>query len=315
MGANASSVKELRARTSAGILDCHKALSESGGDIDKAIDWLKKKGLSKADKKSSRAATEGAVVIKTEGGKSAILEINSETDFAAKNESFKTLCSTLQDHILKSSSANSVEELLKEKLASGVEVEQHLKQSIATIGENIVIKRFAKWETQGTQISSYIHAEGRIGVLLDINCCNELSACCKKDEACCEEVNSYAKDVCMHIAALKPEFLSDAEISPDVVSKQEEILKAVALEQGKKAEFLDKIIAGQLQKWKAEVCLLDQPFVKDPDLTVAKYTEQVGKKSGGSLKICRYLRWELSEGVVKEQKDFAAEVAEQTRKN
>ncbi|HRO66453.1 MAG TPA: translation elongation factor Ts [Pseudobdellovibrionaceae bacterium] len=300
MSISATLVKELREKTSAGMMDCKKALEETNGDFEAAVEWLRKKGLASASKKAGRIAAEGTVYVESNGKTGVIAEINSETDFVARNDGFRDFTKDIGAHLM----TNPVGDLMTQKFAkTGKTVEESLKEVIATIGENIVIRRTAKYELQGTgYIHTYLHGEGKIGVLLEVGA-----------PSATEDVKTFAQDICLHIAAMNPMAISAAEMPADVVSKEKEILRAKGLESGKKADMIDKIVEGQIRKFLAESCLVDQAFVKNPDLKVSDYMKETGKKAGGDVTIRRFVRYELGEGIEKKSNDFAAEVAAQMK--
>jgi elongation factor Ts len=306
MSISATMVKELREKTSAGMMDCKKALEESKGDFEAAIEWLRIKGLSAASKKADRIAAEGTVYASTQGKTAAVVEINSETDFVARTDNFKNFVSAVTNHVLQS---NSTAPILEQDFtgAPGKKTGDVLKEAIATIGENIVIRRTEKYTVAGEGlVHTYIHGEGKIGVMIEVGASTAVAAASP-------EARTLASDVCLHIAAMNPMALSQDQMNPEVVAKEKEILKQKNLESGKKPEMIDKIVEGQIRKFLAENCLLDQSFVKNPDLTIAAYTKECSKKAGGDLTIKRFVRFELGAGIEKKVVDFAAEVAAQTK--
>lgn len=295
MSISATMVKELREKTSAGMMDCKKALEESKGDFEAAIEWLRVKGLSAASKKADRVAAEGLVNAVSNGKSGAVVEVNSETDFASRNDKFKDLVNGITQHALASSSLDQTK------------VGDMVRQAVATIGENLVFRRSEKYTVQGEGfIQTYVHGEGKIGVMIEVGAAHAAAA----NSA---ETKTFATDVCLHIAAMNPMTVSSDQISTDVVAKEKEILKAKALEQGKKPEMLEKIVEGQIRKFLAENSLLDQPFVKNPDMKISDYMKEAAKKAGGDLTIKRFTRFELGAGIEKKVVDFAAEVAAQTK--
>ena len=299
MSISASMVKELREKTSAGMMDCKKALEESKGDFDAAVEWLRVKGLSAASKKADRVAAEGTVSAKTTGKTAAVVEINSETDFVARNDGFKAFVNEVVDHVLATTATGDI---LTQSF-KGATVGDALKNAIATIGENIVIRRTEKYTTNDTGlVHTYIHGEGKIGVMIEVQ--GSTAAVASSADA-----KTFASDVCLHIAAMNPMALSSADMSPETVAKEKEILKQKNLESGKKPEMIEKIVEGQIRKFLAENCLVDQAFVKNPDLTISAYAKEAGKKAGGELTIKRFTRFELGAGIEKKVNDFAAEVA------
>lgn len=304
MSISATMVKELREKTSAGMMDCKKALEESKGDFEAAVEWLRVKGLSAAAKKADRVAAEGLVNAATDGKTAAVVEINSETDFVSRNDGFKAFVNAVTQHVLKS---NSTAPILEQDFGGGKTVGDALKEAIATIGENLVIRRAEKYTVNGEGlVHTYVHGEGKIGVMIEVGAANAAAAASP-------EARTLASDVCLHIAAMNPMALSQDQMNPEVVAKEKEILKQKNLESGKKPEMIDKIVEGQIRKFLAENCLLDQAFVKNPDLTINAYAKECSKKAGGDLTIKRFVRFELGAGIEKKVVDFAAEVAAQTK--
>lgn len=306
MSITASLVKELREKTSAGMMDCKKALEETKGDFEAAVEWLRVKGLSSAAKKAGRIAAEGAVFAQVVGNTGLVVEINSETDFVARNDGFKALVADVAAHITNTTETGDILEQAFTKNPTK-KISDMLREAIATIGENIVIRRYEKYQLAGNgALNAYIHGDGKIGVLV------ELSATTPAANNS-PEVKTLAQDISLHIAAMNPMAISSEQIPSDVVSKEKEILKAKNLEAGKKADMVDKIVEGQIRKFLAENCLVDQPFVKNPDLKISDLLKEVGKKVGADLTIKRFTRFELGAGIEKKQVDFAAEVAEQMK--
>lgn len=302
MSISATQVKELREKTSAGMMDCKKALEESKGDFEAAVEWLRVKGLSAAAKKADRIAAEGTVSAATSGKTAAVVEVNSETDFVARNDGFKAFVADVVNHVLTTS---STADLLTQPFAKtpGKTLGDKLKEGIATIGENLVVRRVEKYTTNETGlVHTYIHGEGKIGVMIEV-------ATPSAAIAASADAKTFASDVCLHIAAMSPMALTSAEMNPETVAKEKEILKQKNLESGKKPEMIEKIVEGQIRKFLAENCLVDQPFVKNPDLTISAYGKECSKKAGGDLTIKRFVRFELGAGIEKKTADFAAEVA------
>lgn len=289
---SASLVKELRDRTSAGMMECKKALVEVGGDIEAAIEWMRKQGMAKADKKSGRTAADGVVVIalSDDGKSAALVEINSETDFVAKSEDFAKFANEVAEVVLKQAPAD-VDTLLALPMASGEDVNTVRSALIAKIGENLQVRRFVRMETTGV-IGAYRHGE-RIGVLVEV---------LGDDLAVAKDV---AKDVAMHVAASRPVCVSEADVPADLVEKERAIFLDQAMQSGKPAEIAAKMVDGRIRKYLAEVALTGQPFVKDADVTVGAML----KKAGAEVK--QFVRLEVGEGIEKKQTDFAAEVAAQ----
>lgn len=285
-------VKELRELTGAGMLDCKKALEATEGNIEKASDWLREKGISKAAKKADRIAAEGLVSILTNGNKAVILEVNSETDFVAKNDEFKGLIDLISN-LLINSNVNTVEEALKLSTEDGT-LENTISAKIAKIGEKLSFRRFEIVNKNDEEIfGSYIHMGGKIGVLVVLS-------------GSTEEV---AKDVAMHCAAMRPKYLNIESVPTEDVDREKEIQKQIAINEGKPADIAEKMVSGRIVKFYKEVCLTEQPFVKNDDLTVAEYA----KSNGGVIKAM--VRYEVGEGMQKREDNFAEEVAKQINEN
>lgn len=302
----AAAVNELRQKTGAGMMDCKKALTETGGNIEQAMDFLRKKGLAAAAKKAGRIAAEGLVTASvSNGGKTAVVaEINSETDFVAKNDAFVSFVNDVATHI-QSENPSDLEALLNQNFCKdkGSLVKDVVNGLIAKIGENIQIRRFSRFDVNGNgAVGAYIHAGGQIGVIVELGC--ETAATEKKPE-----FQALAKDLCLHVAAHKPLYLTPSEVSKDVLDKEVEIAKDQARLAGKKEEFLGKIAEGKVAKYYEETCLVEQGFVKDPSLKVKTLLEQTSKALGDKITLRRFARFELGEGIEKKSQDFAAEVA------
>ena len=281
---SASAVKELREKTGAGMLDCKKALEANNGNMEASIDWLREKGISKAAKKADRIAAEGLAEIKIDGNTAAIVEVNSETDFVAKNPEFKELVDQILNTVL-TSNAQDVEGVLSENGLNDL-----LVAKIAKIGEKLSFRRFAKVEkTDSAHFGSYIHMGGKIAVLTIIEGANE----------------EVARDVAMHAAAMRPEYVTKEEVPEDVVAREKEVLTEQAVNEGKPKEIAEKMVQGRIQKFYKEICLAEQPFVKDSDVTVSQYV----KNNGGS--IVKMIRFEVGEGMEKREENFAEEVMKQ----
>ena len=289
----ASQVKELREITGAGMMDCKKVLTETDGDMEKAMELLRERGIAKAAKKSDRVAAEGLVdcYISEDGKVGAIVEVNSETDFVGQNEEFKTFVMDVAKQVAEKNPANVEELLAQESITeAGKTVQEVLTDKIATIGENMSIRRFVRYESAGL-VGSYIHGDGKIGVLVDMP---------KGDD-------TLAKDICMQIAAARPEYLNETEVPADVLEKEMEILKAQAMNEGKPAEIAEKMVQGRLGKFYGEICLVEQDFVKDSDKKVSKVLEE------NNAEIVRFARFEKGEGIEKKEENFAEEVANQLK--
>lgn len=306
MAVTAGKVKELREMTGVGMLDCKKALQETDGDMEKAVELLREKGLAASAKKAGRVASEGMVeVFLSDDNKvGAIVEVNSETDFVAKNQTFRDYVSAVAAQAAKTSAQN-MDEFLAEKwdLDSQFTVKEALSQQVAVIGENLNIRRFEKFErTQSGALVSYIHGGGRIGVLIEL-------ACDKESEL----LSELGKNVAMQIAALNPKFITANDVPQDYIDKEVEILTLQAKNDPKNASkpdnIIEKMIQGRLKKELKEMCLVEQPYVKDGDLTVQKYIDSVAKEIGAPVTIARCVRFETGEGLEKKEENFADEVA------
>lgn len=287
MQITASLVKELRERTGAGMMDCKKALKEADGDIEVAIEEMRKSGAANAAKKAGRIAAEGAITIKQDGKNVTIVEINCETDFVAKDENFLQFAGGVVDAI-ESGAPADVDALMSLKIA-GQTVEEANQQLIAKIGEKITVRRFESLSTEG-QLGSYLHGE-RIGVVVELD---------GGDEA-------LAKDLAMHIAASKPVCVSEKEVSQDILDKEKEIFTAQAEESGKPAEIIEKMVSGRIKKFLKEITLLGQPYVKDPDQTVEKLLKSA------NASVTSFIRYEVGEGIEKKVDNFAEEVMSQAQ--
>lgn len=300
MNFTAKDVAALREKTGCGMMDCKKALTESNGDMEKAIDFLREKGLAAAVKKAGRIAAEGvAFAVTSDCGKVAVvIEVNAETDFVAKNAEFQAFVKTCADTIIYENPAD-VETLLQCK-AHGSEqtVDALLKEKILTIGENIKVRRFARYEGP---VTSYVHGGGRIGVIVKFDTTEEIAAT--------EGFKTYAHNIAMQIAALNPEFLDEASVPAERKEKEKAILTQQIVDEGKPQNIAEKIVTGRLQKFFKELCLVDQQYVQDSKLTVSQYTENVAKELGGEIKIAAYTRFEKGEGLEKREDNFAEEIA------
>ncbi|MBG9450321.1 elongation factor Ts [Cytobacillus firmus] len=293
MAITAQMVKELREKTGAGMMDCKKALQETEGDMEKAIDFLREKGIAKAAKKGDRIAAEGLTSVKVDGNEAVILEVNSETDFVAKNEGFQTLVKEIAEHLLSKKPA-SVEEAAGQTMANGATLESHINSAIAKIGEKLSLRRFEiKTKTDSDAFGAYLHMGGRIGVLTVLEGTTDEDA---------------AKDVAMHIAALNPKYVSRDEVSQDEVERERQVLTQQALNEGKPENIVAKMVEGRLGKYFEDVCVNDQAFVKNPDQKVGKFVESKGGK------IREFVRYEVGEGIEKREDNFAEEVMNQVKK-
>ena len=304
MAVTAALVKELRERTGAGMMDCKKALVETDGDIEKAIDYLREKGIMKAQKKAVRIAAEGLVrVAFGEGNKTAsIVEVNSETDFVAKNEEFIEFVEDLAKEVLVKGNM-PMEQFMAEPFGEGT-VQETLTAKVAKIGENLSIRRFAKVEEDGVVYVGYTHGGGRIGVIVGI-----------KTDAAADEIAAVGKDVAMQVASMNPKFVNEDGVDPEYLENEKKILTEQVLNEGKKPEMVERIVAGKIKKELKEVCLLDQPFVKDGDVSVQQYVANAAKEIGKDMEVVSMIRYEVGEGIEKKEDDFAAEVAAQVAGN
>jgi len=306
MAVTAAMVKELRQMTNAGMMDCKKALTETNGDMDAAVEWLRKKGLSSAAKKAGRVASEGAISIEIseDSRKGTIAEINSETDFVAQNDNFKALVKKATRHI-HCSTATTVEDLLETEI-DGTRFEEFLKGEIAKIGENIVTRRFVTVNAgENGVVEGYIHGNGRVGVLV--------AAKCDSDKTC-EAVRPTLKNIAMHIAAMNPAYLDEDAVPAEVIEKEKEIAIEQLKKEGKPENIWDKILPGKIKRFLKDNTLVNQPFVMDDKKTVGEVLNAAAKEAGGTAKIVEFIRFELGEGIEKKEEDFAAEVAAQMGK-
>ena len=308
MAITAAMVKELREMTGAGMMDCEKALGETNGDMDAAVEFLRKNGQAKAEKKASRIAAEGLCRVVTDGDqKAAIVEVNSETDFVAKNEDFQAYVEAVAQQALTSDAAD-LDAFLAEKwnLDESKTVKDALTDKIAVIGENLTIRRFAKVTAENGFVVSYVHAGGRIGVIVEAEC-----------EKVCDEAKEACTNLAMQIAAMNPKYISDADVDADYLAHEREILMAQIMNDPKESQKPEKVIEGmikgRLNKELKEICLLDQVYVKAEDgkQSVAKYLDQVSKEIGATLSIKKFVRFETGEGLEKKEENFAEEVAKQ----
>ena len=285
-------VKKLREMTGAGMMDCKKALTETDGDLDKAVIFLREKGIASAAKKSSRVAAEGSVgtYVAPDRKTAVIVEVNCETDFVGKNENFVAF--------VKQTARDIAEGVSEEALA------EKAKEVIANIDENIVIRRSEKYVLDGDgMFGEYIHMGGKIGVLLQAKCDAALVGSAKMQE--------YLKDVAMQIAAANPTYLDQTQVPQEVIDKEKDILIHQAENEGKSKEIAEKMVAGRIQKMFKEVCLVDQPFVKDDKISIAQFTKNTAKELGGNIELVRFTRYQMGEGLEKRSENFAEEIAKQ----
>lgn len=292
MAISAKLVKELRERTGAGMMDCKKALEATDGDIEKAIDYLREKGIAKAAKKADRIAAEGITHVEVKGNEAVIVEINSETDFVARNEGFQQLVKEIANQILDTKAA-TVEELNETTLPNGKKVSEHMTEAISTIGEKLSLRRFEiRTKIDNDAFGAYLHMGGRIAVLSVVEGTTDEDA---------------AKDVAMHIAAINPKYVSSEQVSEEELNHEREVLKQQALNEGKPENIVEKMVEGRLRKYLQEICAVDQNFVKNPDQTVEAFL----KSKGG--KLVDFVRYEVGEGIEKRQENFADEVKGQMK--
>ena len=287
----ASLVKELREKTGAGMMDCKKVLTETDGNMEEAIVLLRERGIAKAAKKAGRVAAEGLVecYVSEDGKTGSIVEVNSETDFVAKNEEFKTFVMDVAKQVVEKN-PKDVEELLAQEsiIVSGKTVNEVLVEKIATIGENLNIRRFERFESEGL-IEKYIHGDGKIAVLVNMK----------------KGTKEVAKDVCMQIAAARPEYLDEASVPAERIEKEKEILKAQTMNEGKPEAIADKIVQGRIGKFFGEICLVEQAFVKDPNKKVSQLLKE------NDSEVVAFARFEKGEGIEKKEENFAEEVMKQ----
>lgn len=311
MQITAAMVKELREQTQAGMMDCKKALVEAEGDMAKAVDILREKGLSKAAKKAGRIAAEGLVslVISDDSKSGAIVEVNSETDFVAKNEEFKTFVNDVANLALKTKSAD-MDALKAAVLEDDKSLETVLNEKISKIGENMSVRRFAVEEQANGAVVGYVHGAGKIAVLVNL-----------ESDASADKLQELGKDIAMQVASMNPKYVSRDDVDQEYIEHEREILMAQAMNEneeeaakGKKkkpVEIIEKMVVGRLQKELKEVCLLEQVFVKNSDFTVSQVVENVAKEVGANIKVVSVVRFEVGEGLEKKEENFAEEVAKQ----
>lgn len=306
MAITASAVKELREMTGAGMMECKKALVETDGDVQAAVDFLRAKGIAKAGKKADRVAAEGLVgaYVTDDGRQGGLVEVNCETDFVARNDEFQTFTAQLTEHVV-AAKLDSADALLASSI-NGTSVEDLRKSKIASIGENINVRRTSRIElSEPGVVAAYVHGGGSIGVL-----CSVLA---KDDVAADGPAADLARDIAMHVAATNPRYVHDGQIEESVIEKEREVLVAQAVESGKPPEIAEKMVEGRLRKFRKEICLLDQPFVKNPDLTVAQEVQRVGKELGVELTFGTFSRIARGEGIEKVESNLAEEVAAQLK--
>ena len=287
-------VMELRKKTGAGVADCQKALKETDGNMDKAVDFLREKGIATAAKKASRIAAEGIVAALIKDKTGVLVEVNCETDFVAKGDQYKEFVNGVAEYVC-NNEVKDIDALVAEKNDETV-------AATAKIGEKIAIRRFAKYTADNGIVEAYIHMGGKVGVLVEVEGCT------------CDGAKELAHDVALQIAAAKPLYLTAADVPADVLEHEKEVLKAQALNEGKPANIVDRMVEGRVKKYYEEFCLVNQAFVKDPSMTIEKLVKAYGDKMGKTLSIKRFTRFEMGEGLEKRNDDFAAEVEAQMKK-
>ena len=304
MAVTAAMVKELREMTGAGMMDCKKALVETDGDMEKAVDVLREKGLSKAAKKAGRIAAMGLVglAFNDDASSASIIEVNSETDFVAKNDEFIGFVQNLANLALTGGAAD-MDAFMALSYADEGTVKDALTNKISKIGENMNIRRFQTLGGAGTRNVGYVHGGGTIGVIVTL-----------KTDASAQDVAVVGKDVAMQVASMNPKYVSEADVDPDFIESEKQILIQQALNEGKPADIVEKMVVGRLKKELKEVCLLDQKFVKDNEVTVAQYVKNVAKELGKDIEVVGMVRYEVGEGIEKREENFAEEVAKQMGK-
>ena len=301
MAISASMVKELRESTGAGMMDCKKALTQANGDLEKAVEILREKGLAAAAKKAGRIAAEGAVVafVNEDSKVASLVEVNCETDFVAANDEFLGFANKVAE-IAANSNATTVEELSAEKCDGESTIDEVRTALVAKLGENMTVRRFVRFSVENGAIQSYIHAAGKIGVLVQLGCENNSPV-----------LLEVTKDVAMHIAAVNPLFLDSSAVDAETLEKEREIYRVQAQNEGKPANIVEKMVEGRVKKYLKEVCLVEQVFVKNPDFTITKYLEEKSKEVGATITIEKFARFERGEGIEKKEENFAEEVQRQ----
>lgn len=304
MKITAQMVKELRERTGAGMMNCKKALTETDGDMDKAIEVLREKGLAAAAKKAGRVAAEGLVdtYISEDGKKGAIVEVNCETDFVASNEDFVNLTKNVAKQAALTD-ATTIEELSAEKYIGDntITVKDAVTNLIAKLGENMSFRRFEKFSTESGTLVNYIHGGGRIAVLVQVEGGNSPA------------VKDVAKELALQIAAVNPQYITSDEVPEDALNKEREIYREQSLNEGKPEKIVDKIVEGKVKKYYKEVCLIEQPWIRDQDQSIKKFLSDKSKEIGSELKVVKFTRFEKGEGIEKKEEDFAEEVRKQMK--
>ncbi|HEU5162190.1 MAG TPA: translation elongation factor Ts [Thermoanaerobaculia bacterium] len=300
----AAQVKELREKTGAGMMDCKKALTESGGDFEEAVKILRKKGLAAASKKAGRVTSEGLAHAEVIGGNGVAVEVNSETDFVAKNAEFRDVVETVAK-VAAAAPGTTVDELVDQKWpgdAEGRHLAQVISEKIQKIGENITIRRFTRFDaTPKSAFGTYIHGNGKIAVLVEL----------RSDAADKAKLESLARDIAMHVAAAEPRFLRREEVTESDLATEREIARDQALKSGKPENVVDKIVSGKMEKYYGENVLLEQPYIREEKTSVKQLVDQVAKAAGSPIEIARFVRFKVGEGLQKREDDFASEVRAQ----
>ena len=301
----ASMVKELRDKSGAGMMDCKKALAEVDGDVTAAIDWLRTKGLATAQKKSARVATDGLVAVAGSGTQGAVVEVNAETDFVARNEIFQNFVSKVAE--LAMSSDGNMDNIKSADFGTGKTVDEQLTENIATIGENQTMRRVARLSVDNGVVTSYVHNAvadglGKIGVLVALESTGDA-----------EKLTALGRQVAMHVAAVQPQFLDRDSVDPAVIEREKAVLTEQARESGKPDDIIEKMIVGRINKFYEEICLMEQTFVMDGETKVGKVIENAASDVGAPVKLVDFVRFTLGEGLEKKEDDFAAEVAEMAK--
>lgn len=303
-------VKELREMTQAGMMDCKKALIESAGDMEKAVEWLREKGLAAAAKKAGRIAAEGMVAgyVTSDAQIGVIVEVNCETDFVANTDNFKDFCAKIAHHIAKASPAD-VDTLLTQQFVDDPSktITDLISDATVAIGEKISLRRFARYAAKAGVVETYIHMGGKIGVLLEVE--ND-----KPETFTNEAFKTYYHDLTLQIAAARPTAVVKSEVPTDTLDKEREILRAQALNEGKPEKIVDKMVEGRIEKYYKEVCLTEQAFVKDPEKSINQYTAEVSKSIGATIAPVKFERFERGEGIEKRQENLADEIAQMAKK-
>ena len=296
-------IKKLREMTDAGMMDCKQALTATDGDMEAAIEWLRKKGLGAAAKKADKVAAEGSITMRIEDHKGIMIEINSQTDFVAKNDKFQSFAKEVVDHAFENG-LTTAEEILESEF-NGENFSEYLALQISTIGENLVIRRVAVIEgNDNVAINGYVHANGRVGVLVAAEC---------EDANACGAVKEALKNVAMHAAAMNPRYLNEEAVPADVIEKEKEIAREQLIKEGKPENILEKILPGKIKRFLQDNTLENQKFVMDDKISVGEYISKVAKEAGSNARLVDYIRFELGEGIEKIEEDFAAEVAKQMK--